>query len=332
MSNDVSQAELDLSVVVPLLDEEENLPILIAEIHAALRPTGMTYEIICVDDGSSDGSWDFLKSQASKDDSIRGIRFRKNFGQTAAIQAGLDMARGAIITMLDADLQNDPADLPRLIERLKDEGCDLVTGWRVVRKDAFFSRRLPSIIANALIGRITGVRVRDYGCTLKAMRREVAKEIRLYGEMHRFIPAIASWSGAVISEIEVNHRPRRFGRTKYGIGRVVPVILDLITVRFLQSFLVRPMQAFGLWGLILSAGGSAMVGWLVLQRLFWNQPLTDRPIFLLALLAIAFGVQLLCTGLLADLVTRTYHESQEKRTYSIREQTRTEHQPDVTAI
>jgi glycosyltransferase involved in cell wall biosynthesis len=318
VTDDDRRASLDLSVVVPLFDEEDNLPILVREIREALETTELSYELICVDDGSRDRSWEILQSLAREDNAISAIRFRRNFGQTAALQAGLDAARGAVVVTLDADLQNDPADIPRMVARL-DEGYDLVAGWRADRKDTFLSRRLPSALANALIRAITGVRLHDYGCTLKAMRRVVAKDLRLYGEMHRFIPAIASWSGASISEMKVNHRVRRFGRTKYGIGRTLRVVLDLLTVRFLQSFLVRPMQAFGLWGLVIGAVGFGIAGWLTLERVLWGVPLANRPLMLLGILLILFGFQLLCSGLVADLLTRTYHESQGRKTYFIRE-------------
>jgi glycosyltransferase involved in cell wall biosynthesis len=309
---------LDLSIILPVFEEEENLPILLGEIREVLQATQMAYEVICVDDGSQDRSWEVLTSLAATDPSISAIRFRKNFGQTAALQAGLDAASGKVVVMLDSDLQNDPADIPRMLAHL-DEGYDLVSGWRADRKDTFLNRRLPSIIANALISAITGVRLHDYGCTLKAMRKDVAKELRLYGEMHRFIPVIASWSGVSILEMKVNHRRRQFGQTKYGIGRTFRVLLDLITVRFLQSFMVSPMQAFGLWGLVSVTAGLGISGWLTFERLFWNMPLANRPLLLMGILLVIFGIQLVSTGLVADLLARTYHESQGKKTYFVRE-------------
>ncbi len=318
MTEDNRRASVDLSIVVPVFDEEENLLLLVEEIREALEPTSLSYELICVDDGSRDRSWEVLASLAQENAWVSAIRFRKNFGQTAAIQAGLDAARGEVVVMLDADLQNDPADIPQMLARL-DEGYDLVTGWRADRKDPYLNRRLPSAIANALISRITGVRLHDYGCTLKVMRRDVAKELRLYGEMHRFIPAIANWSGVSVSEIKVNHRARKFGKTKYGIGRTFRVVLDLITVRFLQSFMASPMQAFGLWGLVSSAAGFLLLSWLTFERLVWKVSLADRPLLFLGILLIVSGIQLVSTGLVADLLARTYHESQGKTVYFVRE-------------
>lgn len=309
---------MDLSVVIPIYDEEENIPRLIPEVHAALRPTGLTYELICVDDGSRDRSFERLARLASEDPALTVVRFRRNFGQTAAIQAGLDEARGELVVLMDADLQNDPADIPRMVERLRADDLDLVAGWRARRQDAFLNRRLPSMIANRIIGMTTGVHLHDYGCTLKLMRREVAKDLRLYGEMHRFIPAIANWSGARILEMEVNHRPRQFGRSKYGIGRTLRVVLDLLVVRFMQRYLVKPMHIFGLTGLLAGLTGFVICAVLALEKLLYDQPLADRPLLLLGGLLILAGLQLVSLGLVADLLARTYHESQGKRAYTIR--------------
>ncbi len=309
---------MDLSVVIPVFNEEESLPRLLAEIHAALDPTGLTYEMVCVDDGSSDRSFAVLEGLAAEDPNLVVVQFRRNFGQTAAMQAGLDLAEGEIVALLDADLQNDPADIPMMVSRLREEDYDLVAGWRADRKDALVSRRLPSVAANRIIGRVTGVRLHDYGCTLKVMTREVAKGLRLYGEMHRFIPAIADWQGARILEVKVNHRARQFGVSKYGIGRTVRVVLDLLVVRFIQSYLVKPMQVFGLWGLVSGGLGFGLCAWLALRKILYAETLADRPLLLLGALLIVVGVQLVSLGLVADIVGRTYHEAQRKPTYSVR--------------
>ncbi|MCA9539710.1 MAG: glycosyltransferase family 2 protein [Myxococcales bacterium] len=308
---------MDLSVVIPIYNEEESVPRLIPEIHAALRPAGLSYEIICVDDGSRDRSFAVLEEMASNDPALVVARFRRNFGQTAAMQAGLDLARGDAVALMDADLQNDPADIPRMLERL-DEGYDLVAGWRADRKDAFLNRRLPSIVANRIISRTTGVRLHDYGCTLKVMTRDVAKALRLYGEMHRFIPVVANWSGARIFEMAVNHRARQFGVSKYGIGRTLRVVLDLLVVLFIQRYLSKPIQVFGLAGLFSGFIGFAICAVLALQKLISGESLSDRPLLLLGVLLIIIGVQLVSMGLIADLVARTYHESQDKRPYAVR--------------
>ena len=310
---------LDVSIVVPVFNEEESVGHLLQELHAALRPTGLSYELILIDDGSSDRSFHFLAEACRSDPALVVIRFRRNFGQTAALQAGLDAARGASVVMMDADLQNDPADIPAMLSKLS-EGFDLVAGWRANRQDPFLNRRLPSMIANRIISTATKVKLHDYGCTLKAMRAELAKELRLYGEMHRFIPAAASWVGASICEMKVHHRARQFGRSKYGIGRTMRVVLDLITVRFMQSYLVRPMQVFGLAGMLSSFAGVAICAWLAVEKLAMDRELSDRPLLLLGVLLIVVGMQLLSLGLVADVVSRTYHESQNKRPYYVRTQ------------
>jgi glycosyltransferase involved in cell wall biosynthesis len=308
----------DVSVVLPIFNEEESLPAMIEMIHDALDPTGIDFEIVCIDDGSSDRTFDVLRRIASDDPRLVIGRFRRNFGQTAAMQAGIDRASGAVIVTMDADLQNDPRDIPAMIEKL-DEGFDMVTGWRVDRKDRFLSRRLPSFLANLLIARTTGIRLHDYGCSLKAMRSELAKELRLYGEMHRFIPVMASLVGARIAEVEVNHHPRQFGESKYGIGRTVRVTLDLLTVLFLQSYLARPMQVFGLSGLICLFLGLGVSGYLAVQKLAFGAELADRPLLLLGVILILVGVQLVSLGLVAEVLGRTYHEAQGKRPYHVRE-------------
>lgn len=309
---------LDLSVVVPIYNEEESLPHLVSELHAALGPTELRYELVLVDDGSADRSFSILEDMARSDPALHVVRFRRNFGQTAAMQAGLDMSRGRKVVTLDADLQNDPRDIPAMLAHL-DQGYDMVAGWRRNRQDALVNRKLPSMIANRVISLATRVKLHDYGCTLKAMTRDVAKELRLYGEMHRFIPAVASWMGVRILELPVQHHPRRFGRSKYGIGRTFRVILDLMTVRFMQSYLVRPMQVFGLAGLASLFAGFFTCGILVVQKLMFSARLAERPLLLLGVLLIMVGVQLISLGLVADVISRTYHESQGKRPYHVRE-------------
>jgi glycosyltransferase involved in cell wall biosynthesis len=310
-------AQLDLSIIVPVHNEEESLPHLLREVHAALDKQDLTWELILVDDGSTDRSYEVLQQAAEHDAALTVIRFRRNFGQTAALQAGLDAARGARLVLMDADLQNDPADIPGMLKKI-DDGYDLVAGWRADRKDPFLNRRLPSMIANQIISTTTKVRLHDYGCTLKAMTREVAKELRLYGEMHRFIPAVANWVGVRIVEMRVNHRARQYGTTKYGIGRTLRVVLDLINVRFMQQYLVRPMQVFGLAGIVSSFVGFLVCAWLAAEKLLLGKDIGNRPLLLLGVLLIVVGVQLLSLGLVADVVSRTYHESQGKRPYYVR--------------
>lgn len=308
---------MDLSLVIPIYNEEESIPNLIREVHEALDDSGIDYEIVCVDDGSKDKSFALLSEMAKTDSRIVVGTFRRNFGQTAAMQAGIDAARGDNIVTMDADLQNDPRDIPAMLKKL-DEGYDMVAGWRASRKDTFINRRLPSIIANWLISRSTNVRLHDYGCTLKAMRADLAKEIRLYGEMHRFIPVMASLVGARIVELAVNHRARQFGTSKYGIGRTFRVVLDLATVVFLQKYLVKPMQVFGLAGLMSLGSGIAISAWLTYEKLFHGAALANRPLLLAGVLLVLVGVQLLSLGLVADVVGRTYHEAQNKPPYYIR--------------
>jgi glycosyltransferase involved in cell wall biosynthesis len=308
---------MNFSVIIPVYNEEESLPQLLEELHAALDQKGRSFEIVLVDDGSTDGSFRWLEQRAQTDAALTLVKFRRNFGQTAAMQAGFDHARGDMIVTMDADLQNDPADIERLLEQL-DAGYDLVVGWRAQRKDKFMSRRLPSMLANWLISTTTQVRLHDYGCTLKALRSEVAHELRLYGEMHRFIPAIASWMGVSVIELKVNHRPRVHGVSKYGIGRTTRVILDLITVRFFQGYLAKPMQVFGFGGLVCFGLGFVVSIVLAIERLVYHKPLADRPLLLLGVLLIVVGIQLLSLGLVADLLARTYFESQGKRSYHVR--------------
>lgn len=309
---------MDLSIVIPFYNEGKNIPLLLEEIFQAIQPTGWTYEVVAIDDGSRDGTFELLKKELPRFAHFQLLRLRKNFGQTAALAAGFDSAAGEIIVTLDGDLQNDPADIPRLVEKIS-EGYDIVSGWREKRQDPFITRRLPSLWANRVISWVTGVRLHDYGCTLKAFRREVAKNIRLYGEMHRFIPAIASWMGVTIAEVPVNHRPRKFGRSKYGLSRTFRVILDLITVKFLLTYSTRPIHVFGLWGILSGVMGIFLAGYLSFQRLFMGVALANRPLLLLAILLIFIGIQFISIGLLGELQVRTYHESQNKPIYSIKE-------------
>lgn len=308
-----------LSVVIPLLNEEENIPLLYDELVEVLSTLEEEeYEIIYIDDGSTDKSLQILKDIQAKDSHIVVVSFRKNFGQTAAMAAGFDYARGDIIITMDADLQNDPRDIPKLLEQVA-AGNDVVTGWRFDRKDPFINRRLPSIIANKIISKTTGVNIHDYGCTLKAFKKEVVKNIRLYGEMHRFIPAIASGMGIDFTEVKVNHRPRRFGTSKYGISRTIRVILDLITVKFLLSFATRPIQVFGFMGVVSGGIGFLIALIMTFQRQFMGIPLADRPLLLLAVVLIFIGIQFITLGLIAELQARTYHESQNKPVYHVKE-------------
>jgi len=308
---------LDVSVILPVYNEEENIPILYRELCEALAPTKWSHEIIFVDDGSSDRSWEILSDIQQRDERVVAIRFRRNFGQTAALSAGFDHASGDVVVTLDADLQNDPRDIPLLVTKLK-EGYDLVNGWRFDRKDPFLSRRLPSMIANWIISTTTNVKLHDYGCTLKAFRREIAANLRLYGEMHRFIPAIASGLGAAITEIRVNHRERRYGKSKYGISRTIRVVLDLITVKFFLSYSTRPIQMFGLLGVVSGGIGFVMALWMTIQRQLYGMGLANRPLLLLAILLMFTGLQFVSLGLIAELQSRTYHESQNKPIYVIR--------------
>jgi glycosyltransferase involved in cell wall biosynthesis len=307
----------EVSVVVPLLNEQDNINPLHEQITEALTEN-YNYEIIYIDDGSSDKSLDLLTQIQKSDTRVRVICFRKNFGQTAALSAGFSYARGEIIVALDADLQNDPADIPKMITKLK-EGFDVVSGWRKKRHDKALTRRLPSKIANWLISTITGVKLHDYGCTLKAYRREVLIQTKLYGEMHRFIPALASWNGAKIAEIVVNHRPRTAGTEKYGLARTWKVLLDLITVNFLGSFSTKPIYIFG--GLGLLSAFSSIISFFILiwQKLDNGTDMTGNPLLLLTAVLILATIQFILMGLLAELLVRTYHESQNRPTYVIRE-------------
>jgi len=306
-----------LSVVIPLFNEEENIPLLYDELNEVLPGLDLEYEVIFIDDGSSDNSLQLLKELQAEDSRVVVVSFRKNFGQTAAMAAGFDYADGDVIITMDADLQNDPHDIPKLLEQIEN-GNDVVTGWRFDRKDPFINRRLPSIIANKIISKTTGVNLHDYGCTLKAFKREVIKNVRLYGEMHRFIPAIASGMGIDFTEVKVNHRPRIFGSSKYGISRTIRVVLDLMTVKFLLSYATRPIQVFGLMGVICGGLGVIIALVMTFQRQFMGVPLADRPLLFLAVLLIFIGIQFITLGLIAELQARTYHESQNKPVYYVK--------------
>ncbi len=310
---------MDISIVVPVLNEEESLPHLHQQLSEVLSAGGYDYEIIVIDDGSTDGSFAVLSRLQADDPRLRVVCFRRNYGQTAAFAAGFDRAKGEVVITIDADLQNDPADIPALMAQMA-EGYDVVSGWRVDRQDRFLDRRLPSIIANRLIAWITGVHIHDYGCSLKAYRRTVLADVRLYGEMHRFVPALAHAAGARVTEVPVRHHPRRFGRAKYGLSRTVRVLLDILAVRFLMSYSTRPLHIFGLLGLFSFVVGTGLLLYLGVVRLFMQQAIADRPLTLLAILLTMLGVQLVTTGLLAELVVRTYYESQGKPIYTVREE------------
>lgn len=312
----MEELSLDLSVVIPVFNEESSLESLHQELEGVLSGLGLTYEIIAVDDGSTDKSFEKLKEIQQRQPHLHIIRFRRNFGQTAALSAGFRYARGRVIVPMDADGQNDPADIPRLLEKLQ-EGYDIVSGWRKERKDNTVTRTLPSRIANWMIGRITGVRLHDYGCTLKAYRAESLKSIRLYGEMHRFIPALARWGGGKVTELVVNHRPRQHGKTKYGLNRIFKVLLDLITIKFLESFSTKPIYVFGGLG-FLCLFGSFVSGVVVLyMKAAMNFSMNRNPLLIVSTMLMTTAVQFVLMGLLAEILVRTYHESQNRPTYVI---------------
>ena len=306
-----------LSVVVPIYNEVESLPHLIQAIASVMQGHNYAYEIICVDDGSKDGSTALLKKLATEREDLRAIILRRNYGQTPAMAAGFQHAQGEIIISLDADLQNDPADIPNLLQKMN-EGYDLVSGWRKERQDNQWTRLLPSKIANALIRRVTGVNLRDYGCSLKAYRTEILADLNLYGELHRFIPALAFIEGATIAEIPLRHHARQFGSSKYGLDRTFRVLLDLLTVWFMKKFLTRPMHVFGYLGIIFILVGFMLGGYLSFLKLFLGQAIGDRPLLLLVAILLLAGVQLFGFGLLGELLIRTYHESQGRPIYRVR--------------
>ncbi len=307
-----------VSIIIPLYNEEDNVPTLYKELVTVAERIKERVEFVLVDDGSRDRTADVVAEVAGKDSRVRLVRFRRNFGQTAAMAAGFDYAEGDIVVVLDGDLQNDPIEIPRMIAKL-DEGYDLVAGWRKYRKDPFISRKLPSMLANKLISRITNVHLHDYGCTLKVMRAEVAKNIKLYGEMHRFIPALAAEMGVRIAEMPVNHRPRIHGTSKYGISRTFRVILDLLTVKFFLGFSTRPLHMFGFWGMGTGGLGGVILAWLAAEKVFMGLPIGNRPLLMLGVMLVLIGLQFVCFGLLAEILVRTYHESQNKSIYTVRD-------------
>ena len=317
-NGDSTQGVPAVSVVVPVYNEVESLPHLIEAIATTLTASQLSYEIICVDDGSSDGSAPLLKQLAQTRSDLRGVLLRRNYGQTAAMAAGFYYARGRAIVTLDGDLQNDPADIPVLLAKLE-EGYDLVSGWRKHRQDAALTRLLPSKIANWLIGRVTGVQLHDYGCSLKAYRSELLADMNLYGELHRFLPALAFIEGARIVELPVRHHARRYGRSKYGLWRTFRVLMDLLTIWFMKRFLTRPMHVFGLLGLLSMILGILLGGYLSFLKLGLGQSIGNRPLLILAVVLLLTGVQLFSFGLLGELLMRTYHESQGLPIYRVRE-------------
>ncbi len=318
MTGDAAVPANLISVVVPVYNEQDNIGPLLDSLRDALEGLGRPYELIVVDDGSTDGTAARLREATARVPSLRVVRLRGNFGQSAALAAGFDLARGDLVVTMDGDRQNDPADIPRLLDTLK-EGYDVVSGWRREGRDAFWSRRLPSRLANALISWMTGVHLHDYGCALKVYRREIVRDIALYGEMHRFLPALARWVGASVGELPVGHWPRRSGVSKYGLGRTVRVLLDLLTVKFLMSYWTRPIQIFGLLGVSTAGTGALLAAILSYQRIAQGVPLANRPILLLAVLLMLVGFQFVSIGLLGEMLVRTYHESQRKPVYIVRE-------------
>jgi glycosyltransferase involved in cell wall biosynthesis len=309
---------VDVSIVVPIYNEEQNIAPLYQRVSEAMAASGLTYELILVDDGSADRSFSLLKGLAEQDQRVKVIRFRRNFGQTAAMAAGFDAATGRVVVPMDGDLQNDPTDIPQLLAKIA-EGFDVVSGWRKDRKDTFINRKLPSMLANGLISRMTGVHLHDYGCTLKAYRREVLEGINLYGEMHRFVPALASQVGARVTELPVRHHPRLHGTSKYGISRTLRVVLDLMTVKFLLTYSTKPIQLFGKWG-IYTLGVAFLTGCGTLYMKFFEHVNMNRnPLLILTAFLLFSGIQFIVLGLLGELNARTYYESQNKPIYVVRE-------------
>ncbi|HWI40710.1 MAG TPA: glycosyltransferase family 2 protein [Verrucomicrobiae bacterium] len=309
---------MDLTIVVPIYNEEESIPELHRAVTDAMAGSGLQYELVLVDDGSSDGSFRLLAEVAAADPRVKVIRFRRNFGQTAAMAAGFDAACGEVVVPMDGDLQNDPRDIPLLLAKIR-EGYDVVSGWRKDRQDTFVNRRLPSIIANSMISRMTGVHLHDYGCTLKAYRREVLEGINLYGEMHRFVPALASQVGARVAEMPVRHHARKYGTSKYGISRTMKVILDLITVKFLLQYSTKPLQLFGRWGMYTMAAGVVSGAATLYMKFFSHMSMNRNPLLILTAFLLFMGVQFIVLGLLGELNARTYYEAQNKPIYVVRE-------------
>ena len=317
----------EISVVIPMRNESPNVEGLYRDVTSSLTQYGRSYELLVVDDGSTDDTFALLAALQAKDSRVRVIRFRRNFGQTAAFAAGFAHARGRYIVTADGDRQNDAADIPGMIQMLEQQNLDIVCGWRKDRKDPFINRRLPSIIANAIISYATGVKLHDYGCSLKVFRAEVVKAMKLYGEMHRFLPAIASEFGVTIGERVVNHRARTHGKSNYGITRTFRVVLDLMTVKFLSSYSTRPLQMFGSLGIIMGAVGGLMCAWVTYQRFFGFQS-ANRPLLIVGCMMGLVGINLIMSGLVAEIQARTYHESQDKPTYVIREIRESQPEPE----
>jgi glycosyltransferase involved in cell wall biosynthesis len=308
----------EISVVIPMRNESPNIEGLYRDVTSNLTQYGRSYELVVIDDGSTDDTFELLAALQAKDSRVRVVRFRRNFGQTAAFAAGFAHARGRYIVTADGDRQNDPADIPGMIQMLEQQNLDIVCGWRKDRKDPFINRRLPSMIANAIISFATGVKLHDYGCSLKVFRAEVVKAMKLYGEMHRFLPAIANEFGVTIDEKVVNHRARTHGKSNYGITRTFRVVLDLMTVKFLSSYSTRPLQMFGSVGIIMGVAGGLMCAWVTYQRFFGYQS-ANRPLLIVGCMIGLVGINLIMSGLVAEMQARTYHESQDKPTYVIRE-------------
>jgi glycosyltransferase involved in cell wall biosynthesis len=308
----------DISVFLPVYNEEPNLRPLHAKLDEALRKLGRSAEIIYVDDGSSDGSLEILRGLARIDPRVRVVALRRNYGQTAAMAAGIDAATGRVLIPMDADLQNDPADIVRLLEKL-DQGYDVVSGWRKNRQDTLITRKIPSMIANRIISWIGGVPLHDYGCSLKAYRRESLEDVRLYGEMHRFIPIYASWAGARVTEIPVEHHPRTMGKSKYGLSRTLKVVLDLLTIKFMASYQTKPIYVFGTFGILAFLISMLSGLYAVFLKIFHRADFVQTPLPILAIVMFAVGIQFLLMGLLAEMLVRTYHESQAKRIYAVRD-------------
>lgn len=321
LPEEIQRPELDISVVIPVFNEEGNIDRLYTELTVALEAFGRDYEVIAINDGSGDQTYDMLNGVQARDPRWHIIHFRRNFGQTAAMAAGFDAARGKVVITIDADLQNDPRDIQRILDKF-DEGYDIVSGWRQNRKEPLFLRRIPSMLANRLISRTTGIRLHDYGCTLKAYHFDVAKNVQLYGELHRFIPALASQMGVRVAEIPVKDRAREWGSSKYGFNRTFKVILDLIAVIFLLSYFNRPLYVFGAAGILVGIIGSLLGLYLTVFKLLTENKIGDRPLLHLSVLLIVLGVQFVSTGIVADMIMRTYHESQHKAIYFIRERRR----------
>ncbi|ADC89869.1 glycosyl transferase family 2 [Thermocrinis albus DSM 14484] len=307
-----------ISVVIPAYNEEESIPILYRKLKEVLEKLGEDYEILFVDDGSTDNTFAVLKELASQDEKLKIIRFRRNFGQTAALYAGFQYAEGDIIITMDADLQNDPEDIPLLLQKVR-EGYHVVSGWRKDRKDPFLSRRLPSMIANWIISKVTGVHLHDYGCTLKAYRADIAKKLELYGDMHRFLPALTQRFGAKVTEVVVRHHPRRYGKSKYGIGRTVRVLLDILLVKFLNDYMTKPLYVFGGIGLILLTLGLLTLLYLFGVKILADEDIGRRPLLLLGVLLVLAGIQLASTGILAEMLVRIYYAGKGEKPYVVEE-------------